>query len=542
MANQTNSKSGPWNIPNAKNINLQTFNLSHERKMSGQLGKLYPATLFDVIPGDVINMDLAALVRFQPLVAPVMNAIAVKSYAFFVPYRLLWPMLETDDGDWETFITRGESGTELQTPPIWFPTTDAEVDPGTLWDYFALPINIRPPIEACPLDFPRRAYNFIWNEYFRDQDLQNEVSVENTAVLRINWERDYFTTARPFQQRGTAPAFPLQSIVADFPTATGSEGSQWGVLMSVRAGAAASPSAASITGDFMPHVIRASDNTIDVPGVPADYYTPMNDAFSAVFEAVSAADINDIRYMVQLQVLQELLARSGVRYVEFLKAVYGASPTDSRLQRPELIGTTIDDVMISEVLQTAEGTDPVGTMAGHGVSGQNKTLGRYSVQEHGLIMVLTTVVPKSSYQDGIQRWLLKRNFADFYFPEFAGLSEQEVYNAEICTLPASEDATGAINRDVFGFQGRYDEYRSIQPSITGEFRDLFDYWHFSRQFTPTAAARPQLNATFIACTPRLDPFAVQTGDHLLMALGFHIKALRPLPPRGIPASLFTRGV
>lgn len=539
MSKQTNNP-GPWNVPNSKNIKLSPFNLSHERKMSGQLGKLYPATMIDAIPGDVINLDLAALIRFNPMVAPVMNAIQIKTYAFFVPYRLLWPMLEADVGDWETFITRGESGTELLTPPIWTPAAAPEVATGTLWDYFGLPTEILPPTEACPIDFPRRAYNFIWNEWFRDQDLQNEVSVENTDVLRINWDRDYFTTTRPWQQRGTAPAFPLQSVIADFPIGTGSEDVNWGVTPVIRAGSGGSPNAGSMTGNFQQLALLASPDAI-ATATSAAFNTEVNDAWSAVFEATSAADINDLRYMVQLQVLQELLARSGVRYNEFLKAVYGVAPTDARLQRPELIGTTIDDVMISEVLQTAEGTSPVGSMAGHGVAGQAKSLGRYSVQEHGIIMIMTTVVPKSSYQDGIQRWLLKRDFVDWYIPEFAALSEQEVYNAEICTLPATEDADGSINRDVFGFQGRYDEYRSIQSSIAGEFRDLLDYWHFSRQFTPTAAARPVLDADFIACDPRLDPFAVQTGDHLLMALGFHINALRPLPPRGVPASLFTRG-
>lgn len=533
----TTNNAGPWNIPNSKSISLNSFNLTHERKMSGQLGKLYPATLIDAIPGDVFNLDLAALVRFQPMVAPVMNAIQVKTYAFFVPYRLLWPMLESDDGDWETFITRGESGTELLTPPIWTPAAPTEVDRGTLWDYLGFPIEIVPPTEACPLDFPRRAYNFIWNEYFRDEDLQNEVSVENTDILRINWDRDYFLTARPWQQRGSAPAFPLQSVVAAFPWTSGAGGNFF-AFPGVKYGSSAWP---TYQGGFGIGATQQAPQTIQYTGAAAQQDN-LDAEWSAAFEATSAADINDLRYMVQLQVLQELLARSGVRYNEFLKAVYGVAPTDARLQRPELIGTTIDDVMVSEVLQTAEGTAPVGSMAGHGVSGQAKSLGRYSVQEHGIIMILTTVVPKSSYQDGIQRWLLKRNFADFYMPDFAGLSEQEVFNAEICTLPATEDPDGSINRDVFGFQGRYDEYRSIQPSIAGEFRDLFDYWHFSRQFTPTAAARPVLNSNFIACQPRLDPFAVQTGDHLLMALGFHIRALRPLPPRGIPASLFTRGV
>jgi len=525
-----NQKNGPWNLPNTRALSMSSFNLSHERKMSGQLGKLYPAMVMDCIPGDSINIDLAALVRFQPLVAPVMHSIKVRTYAFFVPYRLLWPREElSDSGSWEEFITRGKNGTSLLTPPIWHPASSPETAKGTLWDYFGLPTGIVPPVEACPLDFPRRAYNFIWNEWFRDQDLQNPVSLVQTDVLRINWDRDYFTTSRPFQQRGVAPAFPLQSVIADFPFAASS-----GYPGNI-------PDWKDDDSGFQVLTHTNNPPTSWAVGVSnAGDKTGLNNAWSTVFEAMSAADINDVRYMVQLQVLQELLARSGVRYTEFLRSVYGVSPTDARLDRPEFIGSTVDHVIVSEVLQTAEGTDPVGSMAGHGISTQSGHVGRYTVLEHGVIMVLTAVIPASAYQDGIQRWLLKRSFADFYFPEFAGLSEQEVWNAELCALPATEDADGSKNRDIFGFQGRYDEYRSIASSVAGDFRDTFDYWHFSRQFTPTWAAKPVLNGDFIQCVPRLDPFAVQTGDHLLMAIGFHIRALRPLPPRGIPASLFTK--
>lgn len=529
-------KKGPWNMPNSRALSMSSFNLSHERKMSGELGKLYPALIMDCIPGDSINIDLAALVRFQPLVAPVMHAIKVRTYAFFVPYRLLWPREELmDSGSWEEFITRGKDGTSLLTPPIWQPAGSPEVQKGTLWDYFGLPTGVIPPVEACPLDFPRRAYNFIWNEWYRDQDLQNPVSLVQTDVLRINWDRDYFTTARPFQQRGVAPAFPLQSVVADFPWRTSVTGGQISVLPELYGfpGSASAP-----WPNFNPTGFDISPPF--TAGAKAIAKDAMDEQWSTVFEAMSAADINDVRYMVQLQVLQELLARSGVRFTEFLRAVYGVSPTDARLDRPEFIGSTVDHVMVSEVLQTAEGSDPVGSMAGHGISTQSGHVGRYTVLEHGLIMVLTAVTPVPAYQDGIPRWLLKRSFADFYFPEFAGLSEQEVWNAEVCTLPASQDATGTINRDIFGFQGRYDEYRSMASSVSGDFRDTFDYWHFSRQFTPTAVGKPVLNGDFIQCVPRLDPFAVQTGDHLLMAIGFHIRALRPLPPRGIPASLFTK--
>ena len=202
---------GPWNMPNTRALSMSSFNLSHERKMSGQLGKLYPAMIMDCIPGDSINIDLAALVRFQPLVAPVMHSIKVRTYAFFVPYRLLWPREElNDNGSWEEFITRGKDGTSLLTPPIWQPTP-AQVAKGTLWDYFGLPTGIVPPVQACPLDFPRRAYNFVWNEWFRDQDLQNPVSLIQTDVLRINWDRDYFTTARP-RPAPLGPVRPAQRL------------------------------------------------------------------------------------------------------------------------------------------------------------------------------------------------------------------------------------------------------------------------------------------------------------------------------------------
>lgn len=508
---------GPFDSSEIAKVYRSMFDLSHEKKYTADMGQLIPHMLMECVPGDVVDIGLSQVVRFQPLVAPLLHSVNVKSYYFFVPYRILWDQ-------WEEFITRGEAGTSILNPPLWEPVA-GDIIQGKLWDFLGFPLVIPPP-EACPLDFPRMAYNLIWNEYFRDQNLQTEVALDQVEILRRNWNKDYFTSALPFQQRGTAPAMPFTGVFDFSPQGSTTQPPT----------SSYSPIVDPATGEWLAqHWISAATEPRGTTGTPVtDLETEWSNALTG-----AAGDVADFRLMIQLQAWMERNARSGVRYTEFLRAHFPAWPRDDRLQRPEYLGGSSDSMIFSEVLQTGPtdtGVTPQGNMAGHGLGVQSGKITRARVQEFGLIMGLSVVYPKAQYQNGVHRNWLRRTTFDFYFPEFSLLSEQEVFNAELCTIPATTDPTGATNLGVFGYQGRYDELRSIPSQVMSEMRDTFDYWHLGRQFDP--ASPPALNSDFITCNPRKDIFAVQTDPGLIVAVGNHIKATRPLPQQGIPAPLF----
>ena len=236
-------------------------------------------------------------------------------------------------------------------------------------------------------------------------------------------------------------------------------------------------------------------------------------------------NVSDLRLAFQVQKWLERNARGGARYVEFLRSHFGVSPRDDRLQRPEYIGGSKSPVIISEVLQTAGTgvtgqTTPQGNMAGHGISVNQSHCASYYAQEFGVVIGLMSVMPRTAYQQGINRQWLRQTKYDFYFPEFANLSEQAIEGAEIYA-----SATPADNISVFGYQGRYDEMRYKPNLVCGQLRDTYDYWYLGRQFT----SKPLLNDSFIQCVPRKDVFAAQTEPALIVQFGNLIKAVRPLP-------------
>lgn len=458
------------------------FDLSHEKKMTADMGKLYPVLCEECVPGDKFSIGNRAVVRLMPLVAPMLHEVNIFVHYFFVPYRLMW------DG-FEDFITGGPDGDDVQVPPKWTIST-AEAS-GSLWDYIGFPLVV--PTGAMPSDFPRIAYNTIWNEYYRNQNLQDEVALTNGTILNRCWEKDYFTAALPWQQRGQSPALPYG----------GNTQAMW---------------PAFVTGSN-----QMSSGTGNVPGNQWTKDTLENntiDLGSTLF------DIADLRLAFQIQRFLERNARSGARYVEFLKSHFQVSYNDSRLQRPEYIGGTRAPIAVSEVLQTsATGTyadTPQGNLAGHGIGVSNGFAGNYFVEEFGLIMGIMSVMPRTAYQDGIPRSWLRETRYDYYFPEFANLSEQAVINAEIC---AKDDAVH--NVAIWGYQGRYDELR-IRSSVTvAGMRSLFDYWHMGRKFDP--ATPPVLDASFVECVPDKRVFAVQDEDTLVINFGNVVRAVRPLP-------------
>jgi len=267
------------------------FDLSYEKKLTCDMGQLIPVMCDEVVPGDYWKIGNQAIIRFQPMVAPILHQVDMFVHYFFVPYRLLWD-------DWEEFITGGVNGDDTTAIPTWEPSDTTE---GSLWDYLGFPTGVDPD-GAYPIDFPRRAYNFVYNEYYRDENLITEVVLTNETILRRAWEKDYFTSSLPWQQRGVSPALPI----------AGSTNAEW--VLSASTG-----SSFNLVGDTIDYNPRNSgsvnvlnNNTVDL-------------------SVASTFDIADLRIAFQIQKWMERNARAGVRYTEFLKAHFGVSPRDDRL-------------------------------------------------------------------------------------------------------------------------------------------------------------------------------------------------------------------
>lgn len=521
------------------------FDLSYEKKFTCDAGQLIPVMCDEVVPGDTFTIGNQIVIRMQPLVAPVLHEINVYVHYFFVPYRLLWD-------DWEEFITGGVNGDFAVPLPRW-DVTKNEI--GSLWDFLGFPVGVK-PAGKLPLDFPKRAYNFIWNEYYRDENLQEEVDIEKQEDILIrNWEKDYFTSALPFQQRGVSPAFSTSGTVdlhfPDFiPIKPLLDSSYFNLITANFPKLSTlidSNSLALFRDRFMAFANNGLRNSVDnyiwnmfnyYVETPSDDYlkdvevNPIGVKGSdlntvTVSGATAGFSVSDLRLAFQIQKWLERNARAGARYTEFLKAHFGVSPHDERLQRPEYIGGSKSAVIISEVPQTSETSDKSaqGTLSGKGITADSTHAGKYFATEYGLIMGIMSIMPRSSYQQGINRQWLRETRFDFFSPEFANLSEQGVEQVE---LFASDDV--GENTKLFGYQGRYNEMRCKQSMVCSGMRDTFDYWHISRKF----GNAPKLNSEFIQCNPRKDIFAVQDEPGFIVDCGNVIRAVRPLPIQAEP--------
>lgn len=492
------SSNAPFQMIGGLHPGKSVFDLSYEKKFTCDMGQLIPVMCDEVVPGDFFQIGNQAVIRFQPLVAPVLHEINMYTHYFFVPYRIL-------DEDWEEFISGGVDGIYNDPIPTWEPTllpTPKNVK-GSLWDFLGFPVDTDPD-GAYPIDYPRRAYNLVWNEYYRDQTLQLEVALTNEDILLRNWEKDYLTSALLTQQRGPAPALPIAGFTSAVWTAADFQQAAPGVNIGVPAAAGAVFQANTAQG--VTNLKNAlNSNTVDL-------------------STASTFDIADLRIAFQIQKWMERNARAGVRYTEFLQSHFGESPRDDRLQRPEYIGGSKSPIIISEVLQTSSTdlTSPQGNLAGHGISLSDAFCGKYKAQEFGLIIGIMSVMPRTSYQQGINRQWLRRTRYDFFFPEFVNLSEQAIEQAEIFASDVSAD-----NLKIFGYQGKYDELRTKNNMVCSEMRDTFDYWHLGRQFDPLNP--PELNSDFITCIPSKRIFAVESEPGLIVSFGNIIKAFRPLP-------------
>lgn len=489
------------------------FDLSHEVKCTLNMGRIYPVYFDEVVPGDSFRVKSEVMLRFAPLAAPVMHRMNVFMHYFFVPNRLVWD-------EWEDFITGGEDGLANPVHP-YLTYANAANGGGSSYSSHNLSAflglgNVQNASGSQRISsLPHRAYALIYNEYYRDQDLVDKVIFSkssgsddayrgalNTIRTRA-WEKDYFTSARPWAQKGDPVGVPLRYDEGE------------GMVRTVDGSTAASGATS-----LQPIGIEGSASLRDSSNTPLE----LNE---------HEININDLRRAARIQEWLEKNARAGSRYVESILSHFGTRLSDYRAQRPVYLGGGMQPVTVSEVLQTAQ--DPgttgngygVGDLYGHGISvgAQNRFKGNF--QEHGHVFGILSVMPKTAYQQGIPRTFRKADKFDYYWPEFANIGEQPVYQSEIY-------CEGDLDLDqdtVFGYQQRYAEYKYKPDRVVGSFQGSLNYWHLGRVFE----SQPALNDQFVNSAPSTRIFNVpEEFDHLWCQVYNKVDAIRPMPYNAIP--------
>ena len=499
-----------FNSIQLKKPNKNFFDLTHDVKLSTNMGQLTPILTLEVVPGDSIEIGCESIIRFAPMTAPVMHRMDVTMHYFFVPNRILWE-------NWEKFITNnGPNGTgpDLVAPFIsteQFKPFYSGQAYAKFADYMGIPpiTNTGSAVDISALPFA--AYQCIYNEYYRDQNLispidykltdgDNTANIGDLCVMRNRaWEHDYFTASLPFAQKGAAVDIPLGAVNGDANIYTN-------VGNTTLTGSSGSP---VMIGDSNPGL---TDLWAQTDGL-----------------TVEPTTINDLRRAYRLQEWLEKNARGGTRYIESILSHFGVKSSDARLQRPEYITGVKTPVVVSEVLNTSgtEGELPQGNMAGHGIAVSSGKSGRYYAEEHGYIIGIMSVMPKTAYQQGIPRTFTKLDPLDYFWPSFANIGEQEVKLKELYAYTPDND-------DTFGYVPRYAEYKYMPSRVAGDFRTSLDYWHLGRIF----ATAPTLSQEFVECVPDdterifavTDPEAQKLYCHVLNK----IKAVRPMPKYGTP--------
>lgn len=484
------------------------FSLSNYKLFSADMGELVPCGLTEVLPGDTIQQATTCMVRFAPLLSPVMHPTHVQISHWFVPHRLVWD-------EWEDFITGGPDGLNASEFPTIKSPASTGYAIGSLSDYLGVPTGVADLYHSA---LPHRGYALIWNEWFRDQDLQTKLVIDETsgvdtttsvALQNGGWEKDYFTTARPYEQKGPSITIPLGSsapvhgIFGPLAATYAAPGTPGNFLETGGADATGKLIQSTPTGWAL-----EGNNTTKVPNVRAD------------LTGASAVTVNLLREAMALQRFEEARARFGSRYVEYLRYL-GVQSSDARLQRPEYLGGGRYPIQYSEVVQTAPGTDPVGALKGHGIGVARSNRYRRYFEEHGYVFTFMTIKPKTIYVQGLPRTWNRRTKEDFFQKELQHIGQQEILYKEVKASHATPDGT-------FGWQDRYDEYRRTESTIAGEFRDTLKFWHFARFF----ATDPALNADFVKCVPNENPFAVPSADVIQVMARHSMQARRIVAQTG----------
>ncbi len=510
------------------NVKSNTFDLSHDKKFTMKMGELTPIFSQEVLPGDKWKIKTTQLLRLAPMIAPIMHQITCYTHYFFVPNRILW-------NGWENFITGGADGQRQPTHPFlqFGSNVNGLQGIGSISDYFGLPVQNTVTGQYDINALPFAAYQKIYDDYYRDQNListnwapltdgNNSLSYNEWLPMRKRaWQHDYFTSALPWTQRGPEATIPLgQTAPIKYD---GSAQTGHGDYLRNNVGDLArnidnlnSTSSGLLMGDTKG---TSTGQSVSIDN-SQNLYTDLTGA--------TAASIIDLRRAFKLQEFLEKNARGGARYNESILAHFGVTTSDGRLQRPEYLGGGATPITISEVLQTSDSAQdltPQGNMAGHGISlGQNSKVS-YRSEEHGWIIGIMSIMPKTQYMQGIPRQFRKFDKFDYYFPSFAHIGEQPIYNEELYAVDTADGLS------VFGYTPRYAEYKYVPSTVHGEMRTTLDFWHLGRKF----ASKPNLNQQFIECTPDADRvFAVSGEEHFYVHQHYKVKANRKMPYFGKP--------
>lgn len=483
------------------------FSLSHYKLLTMDMGELIPLTWFEAIPGDTIQMATSALIRVSPLLSPVMHPVKVRIHHWFVPNRLVWD-------DWEEFITGGPDGLSVPTHPYKALSAPGE---GTIYDYMGIKGTFAGSTNVNAL--PLRAYWLIWNEFYRDQDLSTALTIDKTdgadtssfAIKNVCWEKDYFTTARPWEQKGAEVTIPLGDSAPITGIGKGNQNYNHAAqnVYETDGSGTTQYADAQMMGDSAAdyyYYVEEDPNNSGYPNIRAD------------LASATGININDLRLALALQRYQEARAQHGSRYVEYLKYL-GVKSSDGRLQNPEYLGGGRQVIQFSEVLST-DGSN-TGDLKGHGIAAMRTNRFRRFFEEHGIVMTLMSVIPKTIYSQQMNRAWLREVKEDYFQRELQHIGQQEITNKEVFLEHASPD-------DVFGYQNRYDEYRNIPSNISGEFHSTLDHWHYARIF----GSDPALNGTFVTATPTKRVNASATTDCLYVMSNHSIQARRMLSKVG----------